>query len=136
MWLSGATWHDKEPYSCCPDAYTLEGEHGTEATLIAEWWSVYYNDLLLWDASAFSVQAELSEGQIIGMGIAFCDADLGTTRDDADSRAARWATGGRDGSTWWKDSDYLTDWILLPVSDLWTGIERTSWGQVKASFTP
>lgn len=131
--MSGATWHDKEPYSCCPDSYTLEGEHGTEAILIAEWWSVYYNDLLLWDASAFSVQAELTEGQIIGMGIAFCDADGAWF--DADSRAARWATGGSD-SDWFEDSDYLTDWILPPVSDLWTGIERTSWGQVKASFTP
>ncbi len=80
-------------------------------------------------------QAELSQGQIIGMGIAFCDADLGTS-DDADSRAARWVTGGTDGSAWWTDSDYLSDWILLPVSGFWTGVESTSWGQVKASFTP
>ena len=128
MWMSSATWHDKEPYSCCPDAYTLEGEHGAEGVLIAEWWSVYYNDLDH-DSPANSVQAELSEGQIIGMGIAFCDDDLGTSED-------RWATGGRDGSAWWKESDYLSDWILLPVSDYWTGIEHTSWGQVKASFTP
>ena len=134
MWMSGATWHDKEPYSCCPDSYTLEGEHGAGATLTAEWWSVYYNDLDH-DSPANSVQSELSEGQIIGMGIAFCDADLDTS-DDPDSQAARWATGGTDGSAWWSDSDYLTDWILLPVSEFWTGVESTSWGQVKASFTP
>ena len=68
-------------------------------------------------------------------GIAFCDADLGTS-EDADSRAASWGTGGADRSAWWTDSTYLTDWILLPVSGYGTGIERTNWGQVKASFTP
>ena len=134
MWMSSATWHDKEPYSCCPDSYTLVGEHGSEATLTAEWWTRYYN-YLAHDYPEESVLAELSEGQIIGMGIAFCDADLGTS-DDPDSQAARWATGGTGGSAWWWDSDYLSDWILLPVTDFWTGVESTSWGQVKASFTP
>ena len=46
MWTSNASWHDKEPYSCCPDGYTLVGEHGTEATLTAEWWSRYFNVLV------------------------------------------------------------------------------------------
>ncbi|MCY3738706.1 MAG: hypothetical protein OXG13_20070 [Gemmatimonadaceae bacterium] len=134
MWASSATWHDKEPYSCCPDSYTLVGEHGTQATLTAEWWTRYYN-YLAHDYPEESELAELSEGQIIGMGIAFCDVDPGTS-DDADAGSAHWLTGGTGSPAWITDSDYLSDWILLPVSELWTGIERTSWGQVKASFTP
>ena len=31
FWLSSSTWHDKEPYSCCPDSFNLDGAHGTES---------------------------------------------------------------------------------------------------------
>ncbi|MCY3738705.1 MAG: hypothetical protein OXG13_20065 [Gemmatimonadaceae bacterium] len=135
MWTSSAAWHDKEPYSCCPESCILEGEHGAEATLTAEWWSVYYNELI-YNSPEDSVPADLSEGQIIGMGIRLCDADLGSGYDEADSRAAAWSTGGPASNAWVKDNKYLSDWILLPVSDFWTSVEHTSWGQVKASFTP
>ena len=46
MWTSSATWHDKEPYSCCADSYTIVGEHGTEGILRSEWWSVYFNTMV------------------------------------------------------------------------------------------
>ena len=130
MWPSFyTTWPAREPYSCCPDSYILEGQHGAEATLTAEWWSVYYND---WDSTwpENSVQADLSEGQIIGMGIRLCDSDLGTP-DAVDSRATAWVTAGPRGQM---DADHISDWVLLPVSDYWTGVESTTWGQVKASF--
>ena len=129
MWTSSATtWQAREPYSCCPDAYILEGEHGAEATLTAEWWSVYFNDLDH-ESPENSVQADLSEGQIIGMGIRLCDSDLGTVYDD--SRDVAWSTAG---FRVWVGPEHLSDWILLPVSDYWTRVESTSWGQIKASF--
>ena len=40
----------------------------------------------------------------------------------------------RPSSFAWVGPDYLSDWILLPVSDYWTRVESTSWGQIKASF--
>ncbi len=40
----------------------------------------------------------------------------------------------RPSSFAWVGPDYLSDWILLPVSDYRTTVESTTWGQVKASF--
>ena len=68
-------------------------------------------------------------GQIIGLGIRLCDSDLGTVYDD--SRDVAWSTAG---FRVWVGPEHLSDWILLPVSDYWTRVESTSWGQIKASF--
>lgn len=138
MWLSGATWHDEEPYSCCPDGYTLIGEHGTEATLSAEWWSRYFN-VMVHESPEESELADLSEGQIIGLGIGLCDTD-------GDNLGNVWRTGGPGfdlielyGGFYMDprllDSSQLTDWMLLPLGDR-TPVRRTSWGQIKASFGP
>ena len=140
MWTSNASWHDKEPYSCCPDGYTLMGEHGTEATLTAEWWSRYFN-VMVHESPEESELAELSEGQIIGLGISLCDPD-------GVDRGTVWRTGGPGLETWppllpsyetyldskLYDSSALTDWILLPLGDDRTPVRSTSWGQIKASF--
>ena len=127
LWVSAATWHDEAPYSCCPDAYSLQGEHGTEATLTSEWWSVYFN-ALNHDSPEESVIAPLSEGQIIGMGVAFCDIDVA----DNEGHNSVWRSGGPGGARWYADSDVVSDWLLL--EDMMTAVESNSWGQVKASF--
>lgn len=128
MWTSSATWHDKEPYSCCPGSYILEGEHGTEATLTTEWWSVYFNTLVH-ESPEESVIAPLSEGQIIGMAVSVCDID----EPDRQGHNTVWSTPTRYPH-WEGESTLVSDWLLLPLSDYWTSIEHTSWGQIKASF--
>ena len=130
MWTSSATWHDKEPYSCCPGSYILEGEHGTEVTLTTEWWSVYFNTLVH-ESPEESLVAPLSEGQIIGMAVSICDID----EPDSQGHNTIWTTP-ISYSHWEGLSEIVSDWLLLPPDDYWTGVERTSWGQVKASFTP
>ncbi len=132
MWVSAATWHDKPPYACCPDSYDLDGEHGgTDVSLISEWWSVYFNNLVHLSPEE-SVVAPLSENQIIGMGIAFCDID-GTSNESGHNSV--WRSGGPGGARWYADSDVVSDWLLLPVDPaLATAVESNSWGQVKASL--
>ncbi len=137
MWASAATWHDKEPYSCCPDSYDILGEHGTDAELTSEWWSVYFNELVH-ECPEHSVVAPLSPGQIIGMGIAFCDIDA----PDVNGHNTRWSSGGPEAARWYVDSNLLSDWILLDGA-MWktidvdaadTGVSSRSWGQIKASL--
>ena len=129
LWVSAATWHDRAPYSCCPDSYDLDGEHGgTDVTLTAEWWSVYFN-ALVHESPEESVIAPLSEGQVIGMGVAFCDID-GASNDSGHNSV--WRSGGPGGARWYADSDVVSDWLLL--ENMMTAVESNSWGQVKASL--
>ena len=127
MWTSSATWHDKEPYSCCPGSYILEGEHGTEVTLTTEWWSVYFNTLVH-ESPEESVVAPLSEGQIIGMGVSICDID----EPDRQGHNTVWIAP--PPYPHWEGATPVSDWLLLPLDDHWTSIEHTSWGQIKASI--
>ena len=135
MWTSSATWQDKEPYSCCPDSYAIDGEHGTGVTLKSEWWSVYFNTLVH-DSPEESVIAPLWGNQIIGMAVAFCDIDV----VDHDGHNTVWRSGGPGAAMWYADSDLLGDWVLLAghgsgiVDDSESSVGSNSWGQVKASF--
>ena len=131
MWVSSATWHDKEPYACCPDAFDIDGGHGdTDVTLVSEWWTVYFNGLVH-ESPEESVVAPLSEGQIIGMTLALCDIDAA----DQEGPNTVWVSGGEGAARYYADSDVLGDWVLLPVDEaLMTAVESNSWGQVKASL--
>ncbi len=132
MWASSATWHDVEPYSCCGDSFTLNGAHGTEATLQAEWWTVAWDDLDH-ESPANSIQHDFVENEIIGMSISIIDNDIGTDAD-TDAAFAAWRLGGqRCGNG---DGKCATDFILLPVQNelLPTAVEDDSWGRIKASY--
>jgi len=131
MWDSSATWHDVEPYSCCPDSYTLDGAHGTEATIKAEWWTVAWDDLDH-QSPENSIQHDFQQGETIGMGIGVIDNDLGT-EEGANSKSAAWRFGERCAAL---DGACLSDFRLLPVDEarLPTAVEGDSWGHIKASY--
>ena len=131
MWASSSTWHDVEPYSCCEDSFTLEGEHGTEATVAAEWWTVAWDDFDHGDPDN-SIQHDFQEGQTIGLGVGFLDNDLGT-EEGAGSLSAAWRLGAQCVVT---DGSCATDFRLLAVDAdrLATAVENDSWGHIKASY--
>lgn len=130
FWMTDANWHDKEPYACCQDSYTLKGSHGTEATFQAEWYTVAWDDFN-WQDPAGSIRHDFVEGEIIGSGLQVVDNDNGT---EEDPKTAKWALGGQ--SDIYGNADSISDFILLPVDAerLPTAVENNSWGQIKASF--
>jgi len=102
-WTSMATWQDKEPYACCIDSYTLEGEHGSEATLKSEWYTITWDVLDISPES--SVPHDLAEGQIIGLALSIIDNDIG--------ESATWTLGGDHRVD--EDAAFFSDFFLLPV---------------------
>jgi len=132
LWASSATWHDTEPYSCCGDSFNLNGAHGTEATLQAEWWTVAWDDFDH-ESPDNSIQHDFVENEIIGLSISLIDNDIGTDKE-TDRAFAAWRLGGqRCGNG---DGKCATDFILLPVQNelLPTAVEDDSWGHIKASY--
>lgn len=134
FWLSSSTWHDKEPYSCCPTSFNLDGAHGTEANFQAEWYTVGWDDFDH-NSPENSVLHDFVEGEIIGVGIQVVDNDLGPSADDP--RTAKWALGGQPCIN--GDGACGSDYILLPVMaellpEQTTSVEGNSWGHIKASF--
>ena len=131
FWLSSSTWHDKEPYSCCPDSFNLDGAHGTESNFQAEWYTVGWDDFDH-NSPENSVRHDFVEGEIIGVGIQVVDNDNGPSKDDP--RTAKWALGGQPCIN--GDGACGSDYILLPIqADLLpTAVEDNSWGHIKASF--
>ncbi len=80
-----------------------------------------------------SVQHAFSENDIVGLGIAIIDNDVGTDQS-TDLRFAAWRMGGqRCGNG---DGKCITDFILLPAQMelLPTAVENDSWGHIKASY--
>jgi hypothetical protein len=132
LWASSATWHDTEPYSCCGDSFTLNGAHGTEATMQAEWWTIAWDDFDH-ESPDNSIQHDFVENEIIGLSISVIDNDVGTD-NETDKAFAAWRLGGqRCGNG---DGKCATDFILLPAQlDLLpTAVEDDSWGHIKASY--
>lgn len=131
FWMSDSDWHDKDPYACCADSYTLNGTHGSEATFQTEWYTVAWDD---YDHAGpeTSVRHDFVEGEIIGMGMQIIDNDNGPSAEDP--RTAKWSLGGQ--SDIYGNADSISDFILLPIEwDLLpTAVENDSWGQIKASF--
>ena len=114
LWTSPSStdWGQEEPYACCADSYTLEGEQGNQATLQAEWYTVAWDDL----DSAIpenGIQHDFEEGEIIGIAVNFIDSDLeaGTTK---------WTLGGEPDA--WQNADFFSDFELLPVN--WEALGR------------
>ena len=131
FWMSGSTWHDKEPYSCCPTSYTLNGSQGSEATLQAEWYTVAWDDFNFAGPDV-SIRHDFVEGEIVGAGLQVVDNDNGPSEDDP--RTAKWVLGGQ--SDIFGNASSFSDFVLLPVDTehLTTAVENDSWGHIKASF--
>jgi hypothetical protein len=130
FWMTDSDWHDKEPYACCADSYTLNGSHGSEATMQAEWYTAVWDD---YDHASpeTSITHDLVEGEIIGMGMQIVDNDNGT---EDDPKTAKWSLGGQPDI--YGNGASISDFLLLPVDmDLLpTAVENDSWGHIKASF--
>ncbi|MBI2505876.1 MAG: hypothetical protein HYW07_21895 [Candidatus Latescibacteria bacterium] len=131
FWMSTSDWHDKEPYSCCPTSFTLNGTQGSEATLQAEWYTVAWDDFN-YQGPEVSIRHDFVEGEIFGAGLQVIDNDNGPSEDDP--RTAKWALGGQ--SDIFGNASSISDFILLPVDTerLPTAVENDTWGHIKASF--
>ena len=131
FWMSSSTWHDEEPYSCCADSFTLDGSHGTQATLKAEWYTVAWDDFNF-QGPEQSVQHDLVELEIIGLGIAVIDNDISPSQED--KRFGRFILGGQNDV--FGNASSFTDFVLLPVDEerLPTAVESDTWGSIKSYF--
>jgi hypothetical protein len=130
FWMSTSDWHDEEPYSCCTDSFTLDGVHGSEATIQAEWYTVGWDDFNF-AGPGESLQHDFVEGEIIGAGLQVVDNDNGT---EEDPKTWKWVLGGQ--ADIFGNASSFSDFILLPVDDanLPSAVENDSWGQIKASI--
>ncbi len=131
FWMSTSDWHDKEPFSCCPTSFNLNGSHGSEATLQAEWYTVAWDDFN-YQGPEVSVRHDFVEGDVVGAGLQVVDNDNGPSEDDP--RTAKWVLGGQ--SDIFGNASSFSDFILLPVDTerLPTAVENDTWGHIKASF--
>ena len=130
FWLSTSTWHDQEPYSCCPTSFNLDGAHGSEANFQAEWYTVGWDDFDHNSPENSSLH-DFVEGEIITVGIQVVDNDNGT---EDDPKTAKWALGGQPCIN--GDSACGSDYELLPIDDslMLSAVEGDTWGHIKASF--
>ncbi len=132
MWLSETTWADKAPYTCCPDAYQLDGGHGLETTLTSEWYSVAWDDFDPADPNAGTLH-DFQAGEIFGWAGAWIDNDGGDTDEELAASYLVWTAGGANMND--NATDYADVLLLEPDFDrLPTAVENDSWGHIKASF--
>jgi len=124
-------WASEEPYACCDDSFRLDGSLNGEATLFAEWYVTGFDDFN-WEGPEGSVQHDLVEGEIIGIGMSVTDTDV----VDAEGNAAfeKYVLGGEN--LIFGDASFFSDYLLLEIDEaaLATAVEDDSWGRIKASY--
>lgn len=134
FWMSDSSWHGDEPYQCCADSFKLDGVHGAEATLQAEWYTIGWDDFN-WQGPDLSTQHNFVELEIIGAGLQVVDNDL-APETPFNPWSAKWSLGGQ--SDIFGNASSFSDFVLLPLDEaalanLPTSVENDSWGHIKAS---
>lgn len=126
--FSAAAWYalDDGPYT--QGALTFDGTPGGRGVTRYEMAIVPFDRINV-TADFLSRGHDLREGEKIGFNLEFSDFDSRTDLLDA-----KWSLSG--GQNAFRLSERFADLVLMPLDDRFrpTGIEKVSWGRIKASF--
>ena len=125
-------WAGQDPYLMWGGAF-LRGDVNTfePAEMFTEYAMVPFDDIHP-DGPDASIEHKFAEGQIVGIEVNWGDKDA----DPGSYDDAYWSGFGGVGAS--KDADQFGDYLLAPIEpDLpkaATGVEASTWGQIKTSL--
>ena len=132
FWVSQSTWHDQPEYMDW--GFQIDGQlNSGEATVFIEFNRVMWDEFV-WNDPDASVQTDLQEESIIGLGWMFGDQDGSGTNEEKPPVETWFMSGAADA---WKTSASASDFLLAPVDprvDFETAVEEESWGRIKEAF--
>ena len=149
FWVSQSTWHDQPEYMDW--GFQIDGQPNQgEATLYIEFSTVMWDEFI-WNDPDASIQTDLEDDKIIGLGWLYGDYD---GSGDRELPVETWSLSGAWDA--WKTSASASDFLLLPgesgcTDGVWCGpkyvgkwpdcgedfetaVEKRSWGRIKEAF--
>ena len=141
FWVSQSTWHNRPEYMDWD--FEFLGNLQGEATLYTEFNRVMWDEFI-WNDPDASIQTDLEECNIIGLGWMYSDHDRSGT-DDEKPLVETWFLSGASDA--WRTSASASDFLLAPVDgrlyggkkthcakEFGTAVEERSWGRIKEAF--